>query len=148
MKEIILGIIVLILVIAGYFGYLVFQFGGMGECGMSAGPVYGTPIRVNMEDLNFEQEIAIPNGKLGLMNLSDTFPPKLIKFDEHGKLIWAVEFGDALNVDIPHRRLSEMKLIHDEDGIRLEFFNHSYSEPRRIYLTKDFEVEYMCLSPM
>jgi hypothetical protein len=41
-----------------------------------------------------------------------------------------------------------MELINDKYGIRLEFFNKSYGEPGRIYLTEDYEVEYMCLSPM
>jgi hypothetical protein len=147
-KVIISGTIVLILGIVGYFGYLVFQFKGLGECGMSAGPIYGKPISINMEDLKLDQKIVIPNGMLGLMNLSDSLSPKLIKFDVHGKLIWAVEFREELNVDIPHNNLSKMELINDKYGIRLEFFNNSYGEPGVIYLTEDYEIEYMCLSPM
>jgi hypothetical protein len=147
-KKIILGVIVLIVVIVGYFGCLVLQMKSLGECGMSAGPIYGEPITINMEDLELDQQIVIPKGMLGLMNLSDSLSPKLMKFDVHGKLIWAVEFREDSNVDIPHNRLSEMELINDKYGIRLEFFNYSYSEPGRIYLTEDYEVEYMCLSPM
>lgn len=120
----------------------------MGKCGMSAGPVYGTPIRIKRADLKLEQRIKIPNGALGLMNISDSLPPKLIKFDAHGKVIWAVEFREEPDVDIPHQKLSKMNLVNDKNGITLEFFNYSYSEPGRIYLTKNYELEYMCLSPM
>lgn len=131
-----------------YFGCLVLQLKSLGECGMSVGPIYGEPITIKGKDLKLEQQIEIPNGMLGLMNLSDSLPPKLIKFDANGKLIWAVEFREDLNVDIPYNSLSEMQLVKDKYGIRLEFFNYSYSEPGRIYLTEDYEVEYMCLSPM
>lgn len=147
-KKIILGVIVLIVGIVGYFACLVFQVKSWGECGMSAGPIYGESIRINAKDLKLEQQIKIPNGKFGLMNLSDSLPPKLIRFDANGKIMWAVEFKEDLNVDIPYRSLSEMQLVKDQYGIRLEFFNYSYSEPGRIYLTEDYEVEYMCLSPM
>lgn len=147
-KAILLGILSLIVVIVVIFACLVFQVKSWGECGMSAGPIYGEPITIKGKDLKLEQQIEIPNGMLGLMNLSDSLPPKLIKFDANGKLIWAVEFREDLNVDIPYNSLSEMQLVKDKYGIRLEFFNYSYSEPGRIYLTEDYEVEYMCLSPM
>jgi hypothetical protein len=147
-KVILLGILSLIVVIVVIFACLVFQVKSWGECGMSAGPIYGEPITIKGKDLKLEQQIEIPNGMLGLMNLSDSLPPKLIKFDANGKLIWAVEFREDLNVGIPYYSLSEMQLVKDKYGIRLEFFNYSYSEPGRIYLTEDYEVEYMCLSPM
>ena len=41
-----------------------------------------------------------------------------------------------------------MELLVEKNNIRLTFFNNSYSEPGRIYLTDDYEVEFMCLSPM
>lgn len=147
-KAIIVGALTLIAGIVICFACLVFQVKSWGECGMSAGPIYGEPITINVKDLKLEQQIKIPNGKFGLMNLSDSLPPKLIRFDANGKIMWAVEFKEDLNVDIPYRSLSEMQLVKDKYGIRLEFFNYSYSEPGRIYLTEDYEVEYMCLSPM
>lgn len=142
------GILFLIISTAVFFVCLIWQTKSMGKCGMSAGPVYGTPIRIKRADLKLEQRIKIPNGALGLMNISDSLPPKLIKFDAHGKVIWAVEFREEPDVDIPHQKLSKMNLVNDKHGITLEFFNYSYSEPGRIYLTKNYELEYMCLSPM
>jgi hypothetical protein len=151
-KEIIIGFVVLVLGVVGYFGYHAYQFGqflgDLGECGMSAGPIYGDSINVNLDRTGFEQQLDIPNGKFGLLNLSDSLPPKLIKLDKENNLIWAVEFREDSLVGLPHQRLSEMQLIKDEHGIRLSFFNNSYGEPGRIYLTEDYELEYMCLSPM
>lgn len=147
-KEILFMVMVLMVGIVICFACLIFQVKSWGACGMSAGPIYGEPITINVKDLKLEQQIKIPNGMLGLMNLSDSLPPKLIRFDAHGKLIWAVEFREDLNVDIPYNSLSEMQLVKDKYGMRLEFFNYSYSEPGRIYLTDDYEVECMCLSPM
>ena len=119
-----------------------------GDCGMSEGPIYGDSITIDKENLRFEQRIAIPTGEFGLMNLSDTLSPKLIKIDKKGNVIWAVEFKEDSLITIPHQQLSEMQLINDEHGIRLSFFNNSYGEPGRIYLSEDYELEYMCLSPM
>lgn len=147
-RAILVGVLTLIAGIVICFALLVFQVESWGECGMSAGPIYGEPITINTKDLKLDQQIVIPNGSLGLMNLSDSLPPKVIRFDANGKLVWAVEFKEDLNVDIPYDSLSKMQLVKDQYGIRLEFFNYSYSEPGRIYLTDDYEVKYMCLSPM
>lgn len=148
MKKIIIFGAITIVGIIGCFALLVLQLPSFGKCGMSAGPIYGTPITISRADLKLEQRIKTPNGVLGLMNLSDSLPPKLIKFDAHGKVIWAVEFRKDSTIDIPHQSLSEMKLVKDKYGIKLEFFNYSYSEPGRIYLSKNYDLQYMCLSPM
>ena len=63
-------------------------------------------------------------------------------------MVWAVEFKEDSLIGLPYQQLSEMQLINDEHGIRLSFFNNSYGEPGRIYLSEDYELEYMCLSPM
>lgn len=146
--KILLIIIILIGGLIGFLGYLGNQtFSDMGECGMSAGPIYGDTIDVDTKLIDIEQFIDIPNGKFGLMNLMDSLTPKLIKFDSKGNILWAVEFGKDTLIGIPHQNLSEMELIKDKYGLRLTFFNHSYSEPGRIYLTEDYEIEFMCLNP-
>ena len=143
----ILGI--LIVVIGLFIGLFAISWNNsFGDCGMSAGPIYGDSVTVQSENLEIDQLIEIPSGKFGLMNLSDSLSPKLIKFDKRDNIIWAVEFGEDSLVGLPHQRLSEMKLVNDEYGIRLSFFNYSYGEPGRIYLTDDYELEFMCLSPM
>lgn len=145
-------IFTLLAVLLGYFGYLAYQFSDFmeesGECGMSVGPIYGESIKLDQEDLDLEQQIDIPVGKLGLMNISDTLAPKLIRFDDNDEIIWAIEFREDPKIDIPYRQLSEMKLIQDEYGIRLSFFNRSHLEPGKIYLTDNYDVKYMCLSLM
>lgn len=149
-----IGVAILILSIwaLGFFSYHIFQFAEfmdeLGECAMMAGPIYGDPIIVNVDSLSLEQEINIPNGKFGLISLSDSLPPKLIKYDLEDSLIWAVEFREDTLIGIPHQRLSEMTLRETEQGYILSFFNVSNSEPGNIYLTENFELEYMCLSLM
>ena len=130
----------------GYYFYKAANLLGGGECGMLTGPVYGQMITVDEKQLDLEQKIALPNGSFGLLNLSDTLSPKLIKMDHNNQIVWAVEFKDE--VGIPYEKLSNMSLDDDEYGIRLSFFNHSYGEPGAIYLTDDYELEYMCLNPM
>lgn len=150
--KIIIGVAVLIAGILGYLAYTAYQFAefldDLGECGMSIGPIYGDSIMVDEEDLKLDQQIEIPDGKFGLMNLSDSLAPKLLKFGNKDNLDWAVEFREDSSIGIPFHRLSEMKLIEDEYGIRLSFLNNSYGEPGKIYLTEEYELKYMCLSPM
>ena len=151
-KKIIIGMVVLVLGVMGYFGFQTYQvtefLDELGECGMSAGPIYGNSITVDIDKVELEQQIEIPGGVFGLANLSDSLAPKLLKFDKSNHVIWAVEFREDSLVGFPYQELSEMELIKDEYGIRLSFFNKSYGEPGKIYLTDDYEVEYMCLSPM
>lgn len=151
-KKTILGIVVLFLLTIGFLSFQVFQsvnfLSSLDECGMSTGPIYGDSISIDIENLKFDQQIDIPHARLGLLNLSDTLAPKLIKLNKAKDVIWAVEFREDSILGLPHQRLSEMKLIEDEFGIRLSFFNDSYGEPGNIYLTDDYNVKYMCLSPM
>ena len=134
----------------GSMFYLIYRaansFPGSSECGMSVGPIYGRSIVG--ESFEIEQIIEIPDGYFGLNNLHNDLSPQLIKFDENDSVLWAVEFEADSTVGIPYKKLSEMDLRKDEYGVRLSFFNQSYGEPGAIYLAEDYELEYMCLSPM
>lgn len=118
-RKILIGIAIFISIM-GFLAYQAYQFTEFLEdldgCGMAVGPIYGDSISVNTEDLTLEQQIEIPGGKLGLMNLSDSLAPKLIRFDESDRVIWAVEFGEDSLAGIPHKILSEMNLEKDSSG--------------------------------
>ncbi len=143
------GIVGVLLLIVGIFlGLFAISWNNtFGECGMAVGPIYGDLIKINKQDQVVEQKIEIPLGAFGLANLSDSLSPKLIKFDNSGNVIWAVEFRED-PLFIPHQKLSKMELRNGENGVSLSFFNNSYDEPGTIYLTEDYELKYMCLSPM
>ena len=150
-KKKVLLLAVLISVIA-FIGYQLHSwndsFNDLGVCGMSVGPCYGATIEIDMDTVSIEQYIDIPTGTFAFANLGDTLTPKLIKLDASKEVVWAVEFKEDQDCSIPHRKLSEMKLVEDEYGRRLSFFNLSYGEPGTIHLDKDDEFKYMCLSPM
>jgi hypothetical protein len=150
-KKVLTGIIIFVFIVVALYTYRAYQFtefmSELGECEMSVGPIYGDSINLDITNLVLEQEIEISEGKFGLMNLSDSLAPKLIKFDKSDNVIWMIEFPEDSLIGVPHQRLSEMELIEEEHEIRLSFFNESYSEPGNIYLTKNYELKYMCLSP-
>lgn len=152
LRRILIIIGVVFLVGLAFLGYQLYQVAqvleDMGPCGMSIGPCYAQPVNLPNPKPDIEQWIDFPDGKFGLMNLSDTLPPKLIKFDAAEQIVWALEFPADSLCSIPHHTLSEMKLDNSEYGIQLSFFNHSFGEPGRIYLDSNYDVEYMCLSSM
>ncbi len=149
MKKVVIIAILILITLVGYFFYKMYEFteflDEVGECVMSDGPVYGDTIAIHDKNLNLEQQIQIPNGKFGFMNLSDSLSPKLIKFDKDDNIIWAIEFKQDSMV-LPYQELSKMRLVKDGYGIRLSFSNYSHGEPGVIYLTDEYNVEYMCLS--
>jgi hypothetical protein len=137
------------IILAIFIGLAIFQvYYTFSGCGMSVGPVYGEPINVKKVNLQLDTLILIPSGKFGFSNLTDSLPPKLIKFDTNDNIVWAVEFKEDSLISINHQQLSAIVLRDGANGKMLSFFNESYGEPGNIYLTDDFELEYMCLSPM
>ena len=150
MRKIIKMIGILLLIMLGVFAYqanqLTIFLNDLDDCLMMDGPIYGKSISLNAEDLEMEQEIKIPNGKLGFLNLSDSLAPKMLKFDDLDNLIWAITFQSDSLENIPHQKLSEMALIKEKNEVVLSFFNYSVGEPGKIYLTKGFDFKYMCLS--
>lgn len=78
-----------------FISYLLFLFNSFlcknGECGMSAGPIYGQKINVSLDSLNIDTFIPIPDGQFAISNTNvdinsyDTIPPVLIKLDSRKK---------------------------------------------------------------
>lgn len=132
-----------------YLAFVAVVFAKMGECGMSVGPVYGRPIAIKPSEIRLEKSFEIHGGKIGFMNLEDKIAPKMIKFDAQNKIVWAVEFNERDNdIGIPFHRISILNFEGNNGGYIFRIFNNSYSEPGIIYLDKNYNLEYMCLSPM
>jgi hypothetical protein len=140
----ILGIIIL------YFGYMIYTWDSMGDCGMDVGPVYGQKINIEINKINIDKYLTIPSGQFGISNTNnrklstDTVPPILVKLDNKRNLIWALKL-DSKNSGILLYKMDNIELLDDKYGKRITFFNSSYSEPGTIYLTDKFEFDYLCL---
>jgi hypothetical protein len=123
-----------------------------GGCGMDAGPVFGYKINTKLNKIKIDELIPFPNGQFGISNtiirktLIDTIPPILLKLDKKSNLIWAIKL-DTEECGIPLYEMSNIKLVDDKYGKSITFFNLSYSEPGIIYLTDEFEFDYLCLKP-
>jgi hypothetical protein len=119
-------------------------------CGNDVGPVYGEKVIVQLDSLKIDNYLIIPDGELGISNTTnfissiDTIPPILVKFDKKHNLVWAVKLNSKKS-GIPLYDVDNIKLVADENGKRITFFNLSHSEPGTIYLTDKFEFDYLCL---
>ena len=117
---------------------------------MDTGPVYGQKINVEISKLKIDKYLTIPNGEFGISNTNnpkittDTVPPILVKLDNKQNLIWAIKL-DSKRCGIPLYEMENIELLEDKNGKRITFFNSSYSEPGTIYLTDEFELNYLCL---
>lgn len=133
-----------------YFVYIFYTSNSLGDCGMDTGPVYGQKINIEISKINIDKYLKIPNGQLGISNTNnlkittDTIPPILVKLDNKQNLIWAVNL-DSKRYGIPLYEMENIELLEDKNGKRITFFNSSYSEPGTIYLSDEFEFNYLCL---
>ena len=97
----------------------------------------------------FDQFIKIPTGKIGFANVNDTISPKVVGFDLYGNEVWVVELIQDTICDIPIKMMSNIRLnIDNKNEPYISFYNDSFGEPGKIYLTKNFEFDYLCFSPM
>jgi hypothetical protein len=121
-----------------------------GGCGMDVGPVYGQKINTKLNKIKIDEFITFSNGQFGISNtivektLIDTIPPILVKLNKKGDLIWAIKLNSE-ECGIPLYKMGNIKLVEDKHGKSISFFNLSYSEPGTIYLTDEFEFNYLCL---
>ena len=125
MKKILLFIIlVVVLIVFGYFTFLFYSFSDAIEqsdhCVMNVGPIYGDTVPI-IAPPTLEEEIQIPKGKFGFLHLTDTLSPILIKFDSDNVIQWAIEFKADSSLSLPYQRLSGFEMKEDEYGIRLHF---------------------------
>ena len=108
-----LKILLLVIGITGcILGFILWDFlrfvNSLDECVMNIGPIYGNKVNL-VDSISLEQEISIPNGKLGLIHLSDSLAPTLIKYNTQDSILWAIEFPED-SIVIPHSKLSQMRL--------------------------------------
>ncbi|MBK7339684.1 MAG: hypothetical protein IPQ10_08720 [Saprospiraceae bacterium] len=149
-KKILTGGLIILMTIFLYFWYAIYTWDSMGECGMDTGPVYGQKINIEINKIIIDEYLTIPGGQFGISNTNnrklstDTIPPILVKLDNKRNLIWAVKL-DSESSGIPLYEMDNIKLLDDKYGKRITFFNSSYSEPGTIYLTDEFEFDYLCL---
>lgn len=125
---------------------------GTWQCGMSAGPIYGQSIQISLDTMHFDEYLDIPGGQFALSNTIpaaggiDTIPPILVKFDKQHRVVWALRL-DAKESGIPLYEMGGMSFYEDDDK-RIYFFNKSYSEPGSLFLDNEYNLRYVCLSPM
>ena len=120
----------------------------MGECGMSAGPCYGEKTTINLDKMRMDEYLDCPNGKIGFMHTKDKAHPVMFKIGLDSKIKWAYMFDADACCGIPMLKISGMELETRKGENSIRFFNDSYSEPGVFYLTKDFDFDFLCLSPM
>jgi len=120
----------------------------MGKCGMSAGPCYGEKTTVNLNKVRVDKYLDCANGKIGFMHTQDKAHPVMFKIGLDSKIKWAYKFDADACCGIPMLKISGMELETRKGENSIRFFNESYSEPGVFYLTKDFDFDFLCLSPM
>lgn len=152
-RKIILFVTTIVLILLGLVFYKFKQFSNtldeIGPCALNVGPCNGRQITLDQDSVTVDQHFDIPNGRLALSRTTDTLPPILFKTDESNKVVWAIELKTGTKeCGIPCCKLTNIKLSTDDAQNKIFFFNGCYSEPGTIYLTEDFDFNYMCLSPM
>ena len=149
MKKVIIG--TLVLGAFGYFGFQLYQFAkftdNLNECGFSYGPCYGEKVELDFKKIKVDNYLYCPNGKIGFVNTQDSLAPIVFKIDQDEKLLWSLKLESDSCSEIPLKKMSGIKM-EENKGPRIEFFNETYMEPGTIYLTKDYDFDYLCLSPM
>ncbi len=122
--------------------------GADGVCGMSAGPCTGEKIDFKPVKNGEYVYLNCPNGKIGFKPGKKNAPPVLFKIGTDAHIQWAYKFDTEECCGIPMLEISGMELRHQDGENSIYFFNLTYSEPGVFYLTKDFDFDFLCLSPM
>lgn len=148
---IIIGTIVALMM--AYLGYRIYITAGflqdLGPCGFSVGPYEGKPMDGQVDTTLIDIFLGYPNGLYGFMHAFDSLPPIMVKMDDTEQVIWAIELSSSDSSNwIPFEGLNNPVLYEDEHGKRIFFSNNSFPEPGTIYLTDDYNFDYVCLNPM
>lgn len=153
-RKILIGILITVVVVIVIFIFaVIFTYESTGKCGMSSGPCYGRKINVDLSKTIIDTFLIIPDGQLAISNtnvdedLKDTIPPIIIKLDKRKNIIWAVKlYSDECG--IAFYEMSSIFLHDNKSKKEISFFNVSYEEHGTIFLTENFDFEYMCLDPL
>ena len=122
------------------------------SCGLSDGPCFCMEIPVDLDTVLIDATFKIPQGSLAIANLvsrlGEDLPPLLIRLNENDSMIWARSLSsENSGCEIPLYSMSAINLIETEDKKQIRFFNDNSFEPGVIYLTDDYDFDYMCLQP-
>lgn len=135
-----LGILVLIFVL--YICYVVthMPFSDETDC-------VGVKTTLNLKNVKVDQYFKCPNGEIGFTNTTNSKTPIIFKNDLNGQLLWAYIMESDSCTGIPFKKIGNMRIEENDGNITIEFFNHSYSEPGRIYLDDQYNFKSFYLSP-
>lgn len=153
-KRIALVIGILLCLGIGYFVWATIALNNLlnelGPCVFSSGPCSTISIDIELDTLEVDTFIAIPNGQLALANTQHEAVLILARLDASNTPVWAQKLQGATKCldPIPLLEISNIYLTSSETGHYVHFFNDSYMEPGTIYLDKNYNFEMLCLSPM
>ncbi len=150
-RKIVIGILFIFSVLISLAVYELYQWNSfisdIGPCGIGAKPNSGKKINLNLDTVRIDKYIDIPGGKYAIAysnNNSHSYsdiPPILIRLDNEKQILWAV----ILYGDRAFYKMSSIKLVVDDMGKRIRFFNDNYGEPGTIYLKENYDFDYLCL---
>jgi len=117
--------------------------------------IYCKEIKTSLDSVKIDTYLTIPNGKLAICYTTtdsitiDSFPPILIKLNKDNSIVWAVSLDTkSTNCEIPLFKMDNIRLVKEDRYWMITFFNVTYQEPGIIYLTENFDFDYMYLSPL
>ena len=122
--------------------------GADSVCGLSAGPCTGEKVDFSPPKKGEYEYLNCPNGKIGFKQGQKNTFPVLFKIGTDAQIQWAYKFDTEECCGIPMMKISGLELRYEYGVNAIHFFNDSYSEPGVFYLTKDFDFDFLCLSPM
>jgi hypothetical protein len=107
----------------------------------------GIKTDLNLKKVIVDQYLKCPNGEIGFINTTNSKTPIIFKTDTNSKLLWAYILESDSCSGIPFKKMGIMRFEENDGDIRITFFNHSYSEPGRIYLDDQYNFKSFYLSP-
>ncbi len=108
---------------------------------------FGIKTDLNLSKVKVDQYLKCQNGEIGFLNTTNSETPIIFKKGKESELLWAYILESDSCSGIPFKKMGNMKFEENDGDIRITFFNHSYSEPGRIYLDDQYNFESFYLSP-
>lgn len=107
----------------------------------------GIRTNLNLKKVKVDQYLKCQNGEIGFLNTTNSETPIIFKKGKESELLWAYILESDSCSGIPFKKMGNMRFEENDGDIRITFFNHSYSEPGRIYLDDQYNFESFYLSP-